>query len=233
MALDKIQNLLTKSGVSTELAAQIVESMEEYKATVVAEAQAELTDKVKAAKQVVLEEVESYKSNLARRVQLFCESKSQTIEQQLTRRSAASDTEATTKLTEVKALLEGIQLDGSPNSQLEAQLADAKDQLGRLGKQLKTTKSQAERSARIAESVMEKNQKLIKENKSLQGGQVIQEGKGTQTPATDEADITVPARQRSTVTQVTESKKPTGQQVITESTNTSQSKIDLIASQMR
>jgi len=32
---------------------------------------------------------------------------------------------------------------------------------------------------------------------------------------------------------VTESKKPTGQQVITESTNTSQSKIDLIASQMR
>lgn len=230
MALEKIQNLLTKSGVSDELAAQIVESMEEYKATVVAEAQEELSTKVKAAKQVVLEEVESYKSNLARRVQLFCESKSQTIEQQLTRKSAASDTEATTKLTEVKALLEGIQLDGSPNSQLKAQLADAKDQLGRLGKQLTATKAQAERSARIAESVMEKNQKLIKENKTLQGGaQVIQEGKETQ-PAADE--ITVPARQRP-VTQVNESKtEPAESQVISEST-TPDNKIDLIAQQMR
>ena len=232
MALDKIKNLLSKSGVSDALATQIVESMEEYKATVVAEAQEELAQKVKAAKTVVLEEVESYKSNLARRVQLFCESKSQTIEQQLTRRSAASETEATTKLTEVKALLEGIQLDGKPNGQLQAQLADAKDQLGRLGKQLTATKEQAERSARIAESVMEKNQKLIKENKSLAKGGVIQEGKKPQTSVVEES-ITVPARKRP-VTQVTQGQKAqAGTKVITESAQTPANTIDFIASQMR
>lgn len=232
MALDKIKNLLAKSGVSDDLATQIVESMEEYKATVVAEAQQELAQKVKAAKTVVLEEVESYKSNLARRVQLFCESKSQTIEQQLTRRSAASETEATTKLTEVKALLEGIQLDGKPNGQLQAQLADAKDQLGRLGKQLQATKAQAERSARIAESVMEKNQKLIRENKSLSKGEVIQEGKKAQTQVVEES-ITVPARKRP-VTQVAQGQKTqAGTKVITESAQTPANTIDFIASQMR
>jgi len=227
MALDKIKSLLAKSGVSKELATQIVESMEEYKATVVAESQQELAAKVKAAKTVVLEEVESYKTDLARRVQLFCESKSQTIEQQLMRKSAAGETEAKAKLTKVYALLEGINLNGKPNSQLTAQLADAKNQLGRLGKQLQATKAQAERSARIAESVMEKNQKLIKENKNLQGGKLIQEGKDTKATAT-EPGIVVPARKRAVTEQVV-----TESALAPKTNNTTTNPIDAIAARMR
>lgn len=211
MALDKIKTLLTKSGVSDELALKIVESMEEYKTQVVAEAQQELAEKVKAAKKVVLEEVQLYKSDLARRVQLFCESKSQTIEQHLMRKSAAGETEANAKLTQVYALLEGIELDGKPNSQLEAQLADARDQLGRLGKQLKATKAQAERSVRIAESVMEKNRGLIRENKELRSGELVLEGKDTKAKA---PEIAIPVRK----TQINESTRVGKETLVTEST---------------
>lgn len=227
MALDKIKALLTKSGVADDVATQIVESMQEYKANVVAESQQKLASSVKAAKAVVLEEVESYKADLTRRVQLFCESKSQTIEQQLTRRSAAGETEAQNKLTKVYALLEGVDLVAKPNSKHVAKLADATNKIGRLNKQLKAAKVQAERSARIAESVMEKNQKLIKENKNLQNGKVIQEGK-VATAKTAPA-ITIPARQRAVITDTANTS------VITESVApaTRRNTIDEIAASMK
>ena len=237
MALDKIKALLQKAGTNPELASQIVESMEEYKAKVVAESQEELVAKVKAAKTVVLEEVDLYKKSLARKVQLFCESKSQTIDRQLMRKSAAGETEAQAKLTGVKALLEGINLDGKPNSDLTAQLADAQNQLSRLGKQLTTTKKQAERSARIAENVMEKNQTLIKENETLQGAQLVEES--TEAP-TATSGISVPAKN---VTVVSESTVEAPAKVITESvTPTAAAKdhskatptiVDTIANSMR
>lgn len=230
MALDKIKALLIKSNVSEEVASKITEAMEEYKAKVVAESQEELAKKVRAAKTVVLEEVEKYKLDLSRRVQLFCESKSQTIEKQLMRKSAAGETEANAKLTGVKALLEGINLNGKPNSKLTAKLADAQSQLKRMNKQLTTTKSQAERSIRLAESVMEKNQKLIKENKSLQGVQLVKETKEQSaimipskrtTPVIDK-QVVIPAKQ------ISESVEPKIG-IVKESVNV----IDKIAAKMR
>lgn len=195
MAIDKIKQLLAASGVSDKLATQIVESMVEYKAAVVAESNATIAQKIKLAKQVVLEEVDLYKQELARKVQIFCESKSQAIDQQLKRKSAASETEASTKLTKVYALLEGIELDGKPNSKLEAQIADASNRLSSLTKQLSAAKTQAKRATSIAESVMAKNKSLITENQTLKSGGLIKESRVEKKTA--EKSVVIPARTKS------------------------------------
>lgn len=211
--IDKIKALLTKANVSPELANSICESMEQYKAKINEQAKQEITNKVKAAKAIVLEEVEAYKTDLAKRVQLFCESKSQTIEQQLMRRSAAGETEAQLQLKKVHALLEGVELDGKPNSEVMAQLADANTKIGQLTSKIKVTEAKAKRSLAVAESVLAQNKTLITENKKLKEGQtLVTESKATKT-ATSPL-LVVPPRSKPTAPV----QKPTAKAPITEST---------------
>lgn len=194
--IDKIKALLTKANVSPELATSICESMELYKANVNEQAKTEITNKIKAAKAVVLEEVEAYKTDLAKRVQLFCESKGQTIEQQLMRRSAAGETEAQLQLKKVHALLEGVELDGKPNSEVMAQLADANTKIGQMTQKMKVTESKAKRALAVAESVLAQNKTLISENKKLKDGQtLVTESTAAPKPATKPAMV-VPPKQK-------------------------------------
>lgn len=206
MATDKIKQLLVASGVSDELAARIVESMVEYKATCVAEAKTTLDEKIKLAKEVIFEEVELYKQELARKVQMFCESKVQTIDQQLKRKSAAGETEATAKLTKVYALLEGINLEGNkPDSKLEAQIADANSRIALLSKNLVSAKTQAKRAIEIAESVMAKNKLLITENRKISNKEALVTESRVRGNTANKAVI-VPARNKHVVeSQINES----------------------------
>lgn len=214
--IDTIKALLTKANVSNELADQICESMEQYKAKVNEQAKAEITNKVKAVKAIVLEEVESYKTDLAKRVQLFCESKSQTIEQQLMRKSAAGEAEATTRLKKVHALLEGVELDGKPNSEIMAQLASAQEKIGKMTQKIKVTEAKAQRSLAVAESVLAKNKTLINENKKLKDGQMlVSENTIAKATSIDKSTLIVPPKTKQnmsvikpTVAPITESTKP-------------------------
>lgn len=176
MSLDNIKNLMVKAGVSQELSDKICESMLEYRENVVAESKKEVANKIKAAKQVIFEEVEAYKLDLAGKVQLFCESKNRAIEKQLMRKSAAGEAEATQKLGQVYAVLEGIDPKSGLNSELKTELSDAKKTIGRLGKQVKDYSEQAKRATAIAESLINKNRKLIAESRRMSGS-VINEGK--------------------------------------------------------
>jgi len=224
--LDTFKALLQKANVSDLLADKICESMEEYKNSVVQESKKTLDRKVTAAKRIVLEELQSYKQDLAQRVQLFCESKSQTIEQQLMRRSAADESEANIMLRKVTAILEGVELNNVPNSQVKAKFADAQKKIKRLNKKLSATSNRANRSTRIAESLLEKNKKLIKENKSLSKNEtIVQES--------DSSDIKIPVRPQG------RRKKPQGrrtapEQIVTESArhNNPADKIAQIADSM-
>lgn len=209
MATDKIKQLLMASGVTDELSAKIVESMVEYKAACVAEAKETLDEKIKLAKKVIFEEVELYKQELARKVQIFCESKVQTIDQQLKRKSAAGETEATAKLTKVYALLEGIDLDGKkPDGKLEAQIADANNRIALLSKNLASAKMQAKRAIGIAESVMAKNKVLITENRKIGGKNALVTESRIQGNKPAKA-VVVPARNKHVVeSQINESTTP-------------------------
>lgn len=166
MSLNNIKNLLVKSGVSEELSDKICESMTNYREQVLGESKKEVSNKIKAAKQVIFEEVQAYKLDLANKVQIFCEAKDRAIEKQLMQKSAAGETEAKEKLGKVYAVLEGINPKSGFNSKLKTELSDAKKTIDRLGKQVKSHATQAKRATSIAESLMEKNRKMIAESKS-------------------------------------------------------------------
>lgn len=167
MTIENIKVLLVKANCSSDLVDSICEAMEQYKAKITEQADLELQTKIKAVKKAVLEEVEDYKLDLAKRVQLFCESKSQTIEEQLMRRSAAGETEAQTNLRKITAVLEGVELDGKPNSEIAAKLADADNTINRLNQRVKFHQAKEKRALQVAESVIKQNQKLILENQKV------------------------------------------------------------------
>jgi hypothetical protein len=231
MSLDNIKNLLVKSGISDELSEKICESMSNYRQQVMTEAKKEVSDKIKAAKQVIFEEVQAYKLDLANKVQLFCESKDRAIEKQLMQKSAAGEAEAKEKLGKVYAVLEGIDPKSGFNGKLKTELSDAKKTIDRLGKQVKTYSAQARRATAIAESLMEKNKKLIAESKNGKG-KVINESR-------DSLNISVPSKTTGATKQKTKVNKDSS--LITEGAAKTTPKtpvkketdlIDVIASQM-
>lgn len=185
MSLDNIKNLLVKSGISDELSDKICESMTNYRQQVLTESKKEFSGKIEAAKRVIFEEVQAYKLDLANKVQIFCEAKDRVIEKQLMRKSAAGEAEAKEKLGQVYSVLEGIDPKSGLNSKLKTELSDAKKTIGRLGKQAKNYSEQAKRATAIAESLMEKNRKMIAESKN---GAII-ESKDSKS-----LNIVVPAR---------------------------------------
>ena len=171
--MDKIKKLLQKAGVSGDLATQITESLTKYQKTLRERFEAEYAQKVGQVKQVCIDETEAHKRELARRVQIFCETKGAAIEAHLAKQAAISETDALAKLTSVRALLEGIQLSGGPNGKATAG----------LGKKLKLAVEQrqravetANRQTAIAEKALKKNRELVTENAKLKTrGGVVKE----------------------------------------------------------
>ena len=166
--MNKIQALLQKAGVNEELAAQIVGSLESYKSTLREQFEKEYAGKVEQAKKVCIEETETHKRELARRLQIFCETKGAAIEAQLTKQSALSESEALSKLTAVRAMLEGIQLNGEPNGKATAGLEKAKKQVRVAVEQRDRAVETANRQTAIAEKALKKNRNLATENAQLQ-----------------------------------------------------------------
>ena len=124
--MDKIKSLLEQAGVKPELAKSICESLVQYKETLREQFESEYSSKVQEAKKVCIEETEAHKRELARRLQIFCEAKGAAIEAQLAKQSALSESEALTKLKTVKAVLEGIAINGGTTGQSTAVIERAK-----------------------------------------------------------------------------------------------------------
>lgn len=165
--MDKIKTLLEKSGCKPELVDQIVNVLDNYKTTVREEFNTEYAAKIEQAKKVCIEETESHKRELARRLQVFCETKSAAIEAQLAKRSALNETEAESRLQEIKNLLEGIQPNGSQNGEITAALKKAKHQLKIANEERQKAIEGANRKVSIAEKVMKQNRTLAVENAKL------------------------------------------------------------------
>ena len=130
--MNKIKGLLEKSGCNPELVDKICESLEEYKVTLREQYDSEYKDRIEKAKKVCIEETEAHKRELARRVQIFCETKSAAIEAQIAKQSALSESEAVTRLKNIRSLLEGIEPNGELNGQATAALNKAKQKLSQL-----------------------------------------------------------------------------------------------------
>lgn len=154
--MDEIKALLLKSGISEEAAAQICEAMESYKQRTKTELDEEFTRRLKKAKQVCESETKAYKAELARRVQIFLESRSTAIEEQLTKQLADRDTEATSTLVRAKAVLENIEVNGKPDGALVAENTQLKAAVAKLRTDRNTAVQKANRLLGIAEKAVKR-----------------------------------------------------------------------------
>lgn len=165
--MDKIEQLLVKAGCNPELVAGITSAMERYKQGIKESYQNEFASKLSAAKKICVEETEAYKRELAKRLQIFCETKSAVIESQLARQTALSESKAQAKLKQVYAVLEGIELNGPANGVTTAAIEKAKRQIQQLSEERNKAVEKANRQTAIAEKALKANRNLVTENAKL------------------------------------------------------------------
>ena len=232
--MDKIKNLLEKAGVSAELSTKIVESLLNYKNTLREQLENEYAQKVNQVKKVCIDETETHKRELARRVQIFCETKGTAIENHLAKQAAISESEATAKLKNIKALLEGIQLNGKQNGSTTAASGKAQKQLQIAVEQRNKAVETANRQTAIAEKALKANRRLVTENTQLKNTvQTITESKPrpTQRLDTGRKPARKPVTTRPTIIENQE-RRPQPQQRLRPQTTTSGFGIADIASQV-
>ncbi len=165
--MNKIQSLLEKAGCNPELVGGICEALEEYKSTLREQFEADYNNRIEQAKKVCIRETENHKAELARRVQIFCETKAAAIEAQVARQSALSESAAATKLKTIVNLLEGVEPNGPSNGQATAVLAKVKSRLKQVNEEKQKAVEVANRQVAIAEKALKENRRLASEVATL------------------------------------------------------------------
>lgn len=178
--MDKIKALLEKAGCKSEVVGSICEALENYKVTLRESYDAEYKARIEEAKKVCVEEVESHKRELARRVQIFCETKSAAIEAQLAKQSALSESEAATKLKNIMSLLEGVEPNGAANSAATAALKKARHQLQQVSEEKNKAITVANRQSAIAEKALKENRRMSAELANLKTKLTVNESRAPQ-----------------------------------------------------
>ncbi len=182
--MDKILALLEQLGASDELAQSIVGAIEEKQTSIREEIDAEYKGKLAKAKEVCVAEVNEHKLELSRKLQLWMESKTDQIEQQIAKQAVVKESAAETRLREIVTLLEGVEANSekADNADIQAALKQVKqlqESQKKAQNQIQTLTQQAKRSHGIAEAALAKNKQLVEENAKLkaQGSGQISESK--------------------------------------------------------
>lgn len=165
--MDKIRALLEQLGGSKELVDQITTALVEYQTKVDNTVKEDYKTRLEKAKEACLEEVNTYKRDLARKFQIFCESKVEKIEQQIAKQVAVKDSAAETKLQAIAGLLEGVEVNGGSNNAdllaAQKQVKELQESLRKAMNGVKVLTEKANRSHSIAEKTLERNKVLSKE----------------------------------------------------------------------
>lgn len=164
--MDKIRALLEQLG-SKELATQIIEALEANKTKTESAIQEDYRTRLEKAKVACLEEVAGYKKELARKMQLFFESRVEKIESQIAKQVAIKESAAEAKLHSVAALLEGVEVNGERDkADIQAalkQVRELTESKTKLESQIKVLNEKATRAHTIAEKTLERNKILARE----------------------------------------------------------------------
>jgi hypothetical protein len=181
--MNKLKDLLEKSGCNPELIPGIMNLLEEYKTQTDSTLKEESSRKIEQAKKVCLEETANYKRELARRTAIWCEAKSAAIDAILAKQSAHKETPAIAKLKNIRSMLEGIEVH-SQNGNTKA--ADQK--VKQLEEALKQANAKTVRAESLCQRALASNRKLVADNRRLQTAgtapAAVSEGRGPKTPTT-------------------------------------------------
>lgn len=177
--MDKLRALAAKCGIKPELAESFFDAVDKHLTRKRAELLEEHRHRQEEAKRICLEEVESYRTDLARRLQIFCEAKGAQIEQVVAKRSAMKESAAQVKLRNILSLLEGVEPNGGNQGTLQAENVKLKRQMQKLVSENRKAVEAYNRQSALAAKVLGANRKLeadIRENKRT-SGTVLTEGR--------------------------------------------------------
>jgi hypothetical protein len=178
--MDKIRDLLTKLG-SEDLANEILEAIDQRQKNQEKQLNEQLKQKVLKARNLCIEEVNKYKKNLSRRVEIFLESKASQVEREARNRQAIEESKAANDLNRVKAIVEGRNI-GEQSADLQA----VKSENETLRRKIVTvTEDKAKiiehygRARGIAKKAIARNVQL--ESKARETAEMLAESKGKTT----------------------------------------------------
>lgn len=163
----ELKDLLERAGVAPDFSKKIVESLEAYKTSIREGLEAEFVSKITKAKKICVEETEAYKRDLARRVQIFCETKGAAIEAQIRKQSVQNESLSAGKLTKIAAIVEGIQLDAKDDKRVREQVAKAQQQIKQLSESRDEAAELANKQTAIARKLLAESKELEVENQRL------------------------------------------------------------------
>ena len=181
----KIQDLLVKAGCKPELVSSILETLAQYKETVREEYDATFKARVEQAKKVCVEETEEHKRELARRLQIFCETKAAGIEAHVAKQAAMNESKAVSKLNMLANVLHGYQQNSAANGQSSVALGKAQRKIQQVNEEKLKAQEVANRQTAIAEKALKENRRLSVQVQQLQK-QLVE---STQVPKDDKRRI--------------------------------------------
>lgn len=161
--MEKIIELMKQAGISDTLAKGITEALNNYTKEQKAILESDYRDKMLQAKAVLVEEMNKFKTDLARKATIFFEAKSDKIEQAIAKQVAIRESASEGKLKQVAALVEGVQLNTSPQADLQAlngKIAALQNQLKVVTEERQTAVTKANRANTLASKLLQKNREL-------------------------------------------------------------------------
>lgn len=163
--MEKLKSLFKQAGVNDALSAAIIEEISNHDKAVKEEYEQRFMRKLNKAEQVCKNLVNKEKTRLAKKVALYLEAKKDQIDRTAEKQRLNEDTEATSTLKRVRAMLEGIEFDDQgQNRELQA----TRKQLTRLQKAVSTLKEERNVAVRKANEANEIALKNLKKNRLLE-----------------------------------------------------------------
>lgn len=191
--MEKMLELLEGMGGTPELAEAFQKHLQQYTAELKSRMERDYQEAVNEVKQVCIEEVNEEKAALAKKVEIFVESKAQSMEQAAAKQRAMEETEATSLLKRTKGLLEGISVDDDGINQkvlamekkvsrLEAKaesLREERDQaIAKANEMAKAAKHFAEENRKLAShTVVEEDESVTEKAKPKRKAKKVEEGR--------------------------------------------------------
>ena len=162
--MQKIVDLLKKLTASEELTKEIMEALGDYKKEIKEQSDAEFKERTAAARKVCIEAVDKEKKDIGRKVEIFLESRVNTINREAQRQAAIGETKAIKTLRELRTLLEGVTIDGTTEDHQAAvsELKKLRVICRKLQEQHNSAELKAQRANTIAMRLLKRQQLEVK-----------------------------------------------------------------------
>ena len=151
-----IKEICGKMNLSEEFANQLVAAVD----ATIKEKETKLDEDFKTrlakAKAICLEELNKEKANLANKVEIFLESKVNSIQKDAQRLTEGQEAASAKTLREIKALVEGVEIGGQPAGESLEELKTLRLQTTRLSEDVNAWKERANRANTISVKLLDR-----------------------------------------------------------------------------